>query len=310
MDLCTIKGTKILSKYKLKPSVSVMIELPEAVAFSKQINETLVGKKIRHALKGQNPHKFAFPEKGTKQLGAEYSDEDFARILTGKSITKSWSSGNVILVEMDTDYLLSLGCGGEKIVYHETERTIPKKHQLLLTFEDDTFLSVTISGWGEVRLLKTEDLERHPHIGYDKIDPLSAEFTFEAFERLIEEIGENRKRNAKRFFISEPGFRGIGNGVIQDIFFLARIHPRREMRSLSKEERRLLYETTRIELQKMVDLGGRDSEKDLFDTWGGYKRRLHGKVVDEPCPVCETPIVKEQFGGGSIYFCPSCQKVE
>jgi formamidopyrimidine-DNA glycosylase len=294
----------------LKQGVLAMIELPEAIAFSKQINETLVRKKIRHAVKDQNPHRFAFPQKDAKQLGAEYSSEDFDRILKGKTITKSWSNGNVILVQMDTDYLLSLGCGGEKIIYHETEKTIPRKHQLLLAFEDDTFLSVTISGWGEVRLFKTENLEKHPHIGYDRIDPLSDEFTLEVFKKLIEEIPENRKRNAKRFFISEPGLRGIGNGVIQDIFFLAKIHPRREMSFLSKEERKLLYETTRIELQKMVDLGGRDGEKDLFDNWGGYKRRLHSKVVNEPCPVCGTPIVKEQFGGGSIYFCPSCQKVE
>ncbi|UCE96180.1 MAG: endonuclease VIII [Candidatus Bathyarchaeota archaeon] len=285
-----------------------MIELPEAIAFSKQINETLVGKRIRYALRGQNPHKFAFPQKGTEQLGAEYSDADFDRILKGRTITKSWSNGNVILMQMDADYLLSLGCGGEKIIYHETERTLPKKHQLLLTFEDNTFLSVTISGWGEVRLFKIGDLDKHPNIGYDRINPLSDEFTSEVFEKLIEEIPENRNRNAKRFFISEPGFRGVGNGVIQDIFFLAKIHPKREMSSLSKEERKRLYETTRVELQKMVDLGGRDSEKDLLDNWGGYKRRLHSKVVNEPCPVCETPIVKEQFGGGSIYFCPSCQK--
>jgi len=286
-----------------------MIELPEAIAVSKQISETLVGKRIRNALKGQNPHKFAFPQKDTKQVGAEYSDEDFDRILKGKTITRSWSNGNVILVQMDTNYMLSLGCGGEKIIYHETEKTIPKKHQLLLTFEDDTFLSVTVSGWGEVRLLKTEDLRKHPHIEYDRVDPLSDEFTFEAFEKLIEEIPEDRKRNAKRFFISEPGFRGVGNGVIQDIFLLAKIHPRREMRSLSEEERKSLYETTRVELRRMADLGGRDGEKDLFNNCGGYKRKLHRKMVGEPCPVCETIIVKEQFGGGSIYFCPSCQKV-
>jgi formamidopyrimidine-DNA glycosylase len=285
-----------------------MIELPEAVAFSKQINETLVGKKIKQALKGKTPHKFAFPQKGWKQVGAEYSDEDFDRILKGKTITKSWSNGNCILVQIDTDYLLSLGCGGEKIIYHETEKSIPKKHQLLITFQDNTFLSVNISGWGEVRLLKAEELEKHPHIGYNKIDPLSDEFTFKTFDKLIEEIPENRKRNVKRFFISEPGFRGIGNGVIQDIFFLAKIHPRRDMSSLSKEERKLLFETTRNELQKMVDLGGRDGEKDLFDNCGSYKRRLHSKVAGKPCPVCRTPIVKQQLGGGSVYFCPSCQK--
>lgn len=287
-----------------------MIELPEAIAFSKQINETLVGKKIRKALKGQNPHKFAFPIEGSNQLGGEYSNEDFDRILKEKTITKSWSNGNIILVQMDTNYLLSLGCGGEKIIYHKTEETIPKKHQLLLAFRDGTFFSATISGWGEVRLFKAEDLDKHPHIDYSKYDPLSEEFTFVTFEKLIEDIPDNRKRNAKRFFISEPGLRGIGNGVIQDIFFLTKIHPRREMSSLTKDERKLLYETTKVELQKMTELGGRDGEKDLFDNWGGYKRKMHSKVVDEPCIVCKTPIVKEQFGGGSIYFCPSCQKVD
>ena len=114
----------------------------------------------------------------------------------------------------------------------------------------------------------------------------------------------------KRFFISDPGFRGIGNGVIQDIFFLAKINHKREMSSLTKIERKKLYETTRVELQKMVDQGGRDSEKDLFDNWGSYKRKMHSKVVNEPCLVCKTPIIKEQYGGGSIYYCPSCQKLE
>ncbi|NHK32395.1 MAG: hypothetical protein FK730_13660 [Asgard group archaeon] len=287
-----------------------MIELPEAINFSKQINETLIGKTIINTVKDQNPHKFTFPMKDSEQLGSEYTPEDFDKILKGKTITKSWSNGNVILVQMDNDYLLSLGCGGEKILYHEKEKTIPKKHQLLISFEDNTFLSVTISGWGEVRLFKIEDLDKHPHISYERIDPLSKEFTLEIFEKLIDEISENRKRNAKRFFITEPGFRGIGNGVIQDIFFLAKIHPRREMKSLTKKEQQLLFETTQIELQKMVDLGGRDGEKDLFDNWGSYKRKMHNKAVDEPCPICKTPIVKDQFGGGSIYFCSSCQKIE
>ena len=208
-----------------------MIELPEAIVFSKQIQETLVGKRIRYALKGQNPHKFAFPSKDAKQstVGSEYSDEDFDAILKGKTITKSWSIGYIILIQMTDDYLLSLGCGGEKLLYHESEKTIPKKHQLLLLFEDKTFFSVTVSGWGEVRLLKTDKLNKHPHLFYNRLDPLSDEFTFEKFEELIKDIPEGKKRNAKAFFISEPGLRGIGNGVIQDIFFFSKIHPKRNM---------------------------------------------------------------------------------
>ena len=60
----------------------------------------------------------------------------------------------------------------------------------------------------------------------------------------------------------------------------------------------------------MVNLGGRNSEKDLFDSFGGYERLMHSKVANTPCPNCETLIVKKQYGGGSIYFCPECQKTD
>jgi len=277
-----------------------MIELPEAIVISKQINETLKEKFIKSAIRGQNPHKFAFIGK--------HSDDEVSQILKGKKIKKSWSNGNVILIQMDPGYLLSLGVGGERILYHEQEKTIPKKHQLLLEFTDQTYLTVTISGWGEVRLLEAKDIDKHPHIQFNKIDPLSEEFTFPIFEELIEKVPDKKKCSAKNFYITEPGLKGIGNGVIQDIFFLSKIHPIREMKSLIKEERKLLYETTRNELQKMVGLGGRDCEKDIFDNYGKYKRIMHSKSVGTPCPECATLIKKQQYLGGSVYFCPSCQQ--
>jgi formamidopyrimidine-DNA glycosylase len=279
-----------------------MIELPEAIAFSKQIMETLTDKVIRSAIRGQNPHRFAFT--------GEYSDSEFSQILKGKTIKRSWANGNVILVAIDPGYLLSLGCGGERILFHKQGTTIPKKHQLLIEFEDQTYLTVTVSGWGEVRLIESKDLEKHPHIFLERMDPLSDEFSFNGFEDLVEQLPDKKRCSAKKFYITDPGLRGIGNGVIQDIFFLSKIHPKREMRSLSNEERKLLYETTRSELQKMVKLGGRDSEKDIFNQRGGYKRIMHNKVVNTPCPACKALIKKQQYLGGAIYFCPSCQKMD
>ena len=279
-----------------------MIELPEAIVISKQINKTLVEKSIKSAIRGQNPHRFAFIGK--------HSDEEVSQILKGKKIKKSWSNGNIILIQMDSGYLLSLGCGGERILYHEQDKTIPKKHQLLLEFRDHTYLTVTISGWGEVRLLESINIDKHPHIQFDKIDPLSEEFTFTTFEELIQNIPGKKNCSAKKFYITEPGLKGIGNGVIQDIFFLSKIHPKIEMKSLTKEERILLYETTRYELNKMINLGGRDCEKDIFDNNGRYQRIMHSKSIDTPCPVCATLIKKQQYLGGTIYFCSSCQNID
>ncbi|UCG04182.1 MAG: endonuclease VIII [Candidatus Heimdallarchaeota archaeon] len=279
-----------------------MIELPEAIVLSKQIKDTLKGKVVKSAIRGQYPHKFAFTGK--------FSDKEFSELLKGKTIKKSWANGNVILVHLDPGYLLSLGCGGERILYHKKEKTLPKKHQLLVEFDDQTYLTVTISGWGEVRLLESKDLDKHPHIFFERLDPLSEEFTLSAFEELVNNLPDKKKCSAKKFYITDPGLRGIGNGVIQDIFFLSKIHPKREMKSLSKEERELLYETTLTELRKMINLGGRDSEKDIFNKLGGYKRILHSKTVNTPCPQCKTIIKKQQYLGGTIYFCVSCQKMD
>jgi formamidopyrimidine-DNA glycosylase len=60
-------------------------------------------------------------------------------------------------------------------------------------------------------------------------------------------------------------------------------------------------------LTQAVALGGRDSERDLFNQPGGYQRLLYSKLVGEPCSVCGTPIEKIRYLGGACYYCPSCQ---
>ncbi len=278
-----------------------MIELPEAVVFAEQMNKALKGKTIRTAVRNESPHKFAFVGK--------HSDKEFSRIVSGRKIGKSWSNGNIILTEILPDYVLSLGCGGERILYHKDSTSLPKKHQLLLRFEDDDYLSVTISGWGETRLLERKNLGEHPHISKDKLTPLSKDFTLEAFRDLITGLPEGQKFSAKKFFVSEPGLNGVGNGVIQDIFYHSGIHPKQEMSELSETQIKKLYEVSCRELQKMIDLGGRDCEVDLYGASGGYRRALHSKTAGTPCDVCNTKIVKESYLGGAIYYCPSCQKL-
>ena len=107
-----------------------MIELPEAVTIARQIDERLKGKRIDSALRGNSPHKFAF-----------YSGEpeEYERILAGKEVAEARAHGNQILVSAEPGYTVVLGCGGEKILYHQTEATLPKKHQLLLRFADGSY---------------------------------------------------------------------------------------------------------------------------------------------------------------------------
>ena len=276
-----------------------MIELPEAINFARQISKDLKGKQIASGVRGSSPHKFAFTGK--------HSDEEFAAIVKDKTIGAAVAEGSVILTDLKPGYVLSLGCGGERILYHTHEKTLPKKHQLLFNFKDKTYLTVTVSGWGEVRLLEQSEVPKHPHIKRDAISPLSDAFTFAYFHSLFDALNENKRVSAKYFIISEPGIWGVGNGCLQDILYRAKIHPKRQMVTLSSEERRTLYHAIKETLNHMVALGGRDNERDLYNKSGGYQRLLHSKTVDRPCRECGTLIKKIQYLGGAAYFCPSCQ---
>jgi len=276
-----------------------MIELPEAITIARQINKELKGKQIASGVRGSSPHKFAFTGK--------HSDEEFAAVVKDKTIGASRATGSMILTDLEPDYVLSLGCGGERILYHTSEKTLPKKHQLLFNFQDGTYLTVTISGWGEVRLIEKSELPNHPHIRKDAISPLSDAFSFAYFNSLFDTLSEDKRVSAKYFIISEPGVWGVGNGCLQDILYWAKIHPKRQMVTLSTEERRKLYEAIKQTLTETTELGGRDSEHNLYNQPGGYQRILHSKTVGDPCRECGTPIEKIQYLGGAAYFCPTCQ---
>ncbi len=81
------------------------------------------------------------------------------------------------------------------------------------------------------------------------------------------------------------------------------------MASLSQEEKDGLFYTLKTTLREMADCGGRDTERDLFGNEGGYLTRMSKNTVGKPCLVCGSLVQKESYMGGSIYFCPGCQKL-
>jgi formamidopyrimidine-DNA glycosylase len=95
---------------------------------------------------------------------------------------------------------------------------------------------------------------------------------------------------------------------LQDILFNAKMHPKKKVNTLSKEDKEELLNSLKLTLRRMVTDGGRDTEANLYGRQGGYKTILSKNTVDKPCSVCGTIIKKEAYMGGSIYFCSVCQK--
>jgi formamidopyrimidine-DNA glycosylase len=142
-------------------------------------------------------------------------------------------------------------------------------------------------------------------IAKQRPSPLSEQFDQAYWANLCAESPANL--SAKAFLATEQRIPGLGNGVLQDILWTARIHPKRKLADLSEEESIALYAAVRAVLHQMTSQGGRDSERDLFGRPGGYISFPSQHAASKPCPVCATPIKKEAYMGGSIYYCPSCQ---
>ena len=275
-----------------------MIELPEAMTIAKQMNYELKGKKIEYGNRGNSPHKFAFYNR---------PPEEYESLLKDKTIGDVRDCGSLILTSVEPNYMLVFGGGGERILLHQNEKTLPKKYQLLLNFDDDTYLTVTVQGWGSAQLYNQSEVIANPHLTNTRVSPISDAFTYEYFQRLFDDLKEEDPRSAKFFIISKPGIWGVGNGYSQDILFRAKIHPRRRVIELTEYEKSALYKAIKETLIQAVDLNGRDDEKDLYGNFGKYKRILDSRTNGTPCPECGTPIEKISFLGGASYFCPKCQ---
>jgi formamidopyrimidine-DNA glycosylase len=273
-----------------------MIELPEAVVIAGQITETLSGKRIVRAVANASPHKFAWYTGDP----AEYNDR-----LAGKVIGTGTGVGSSIEFEAG-DMLLAISA---PIRYHEEGEKRPKKHQLLLEFDDGTAISASAQMWGGFLCFPAG--EQGGMIDYDlgktRPSPLSQDFSRAYFDTLFDEA--TPKLSAKAFLATEQRIPGLGNGVLQDILWTARIHPRRKMDDLEDLEIEAMYGAVKQVLGEMTTGGGRDTERDLFGRPGGYVTILSRNTVDTPCPSCGTPIRKASYMGGSVYFCEQCQKL-
>ncbi len=274
-----------------------MIELPEATIIARQINRQITGRRVKIGNRGNTPHKWAF---------VTGSPEEYARILPGKIVAGAAADGSHVAVMLDPGYVLVLGGGGERILYHRTADTLPAKHQLFLEFDDGTFFTVSVMGWGSVKLCALD--KPYTTCGTGKgLGPVDKGFTPAYLSTLIDSLDPDDKRSVKYFAISEPGVWGVGNGCLQDILFSARIHPRTPVVSLSSAQRKALHRAIFNVISRAIKAGGRDGEVDLFGKSGRYRRVLSAETAGKPCPRCGTRIARESFLGGAIYFCPECQ---
>lgn len=275
-----------------------MIELPEAITLGKQFQKTLVGKVVTDVYNATNLHKFAF---------FNGDPQRYKELLVGKVVQSAEGYGIFVDIRFNDETTLSL-FDGINTKYGDTSSKVPDKYQLLLTFNDNTYLAFTVSMYGGMYAYKGEFDNVYYRLSKESLSPLSDEFNQAYFDSKLAQ--EKKNISAKAFLATEQRIPGIGNGVTQDILFNAGIHPKRKIFTFTDADRSALFHSLKETLQDMTSLGGRETETDLYGNKGCYQTILSKNTYKLPCPKCGGSISKEAYLGGSIYYCRHCQKLE
>lgn len=275
----------------------MMLELPEAAVLAEQITKVLEGKRIMNVTANHSPHKLAW----------FYGEpQEYQSLLSGRTVEKAVSNGG--FVEIEAGGMRLLFNDGVLLRYFEPGEKIPPKHQLHLEFEDFSALVGTVQMYGGLGAFPEGELDNPYYLGArQKPSPLTQQFDYPHFVALLPQE-KSKSLSAKAFLATEQRIPGLGNGVLQDILWTARIHPKQKVINLAATELQALFNVVKTVLAEMTAKGGRDTERDLFGCPGGYQTILSKNTVAKPCPVCRTTIKKEVYLGGSIYFCEGCQR--
>lgn len=268
-----------------------MLELPEVLNLSRQLDEELKGRTIASAGRGNSPHKFAF---------FKPSEEEIARTLAAKKVTAVRGDGKYIYFDLKPKALFSIAEMDGRILFHEKGAELPAKHQLVVRFTDGAALTATVGLWGFFGVGGAVPVDQSK-----TIDPLGPAFTLARFERLFAEYPKPN-HPMKAFLINRPRLRGFGNGYMQEMLFRAGILPTREVGSLDRDERKMLHRAVRGVLAEAARKGGSADTCDIYGRPGRYVRAVGARV--KACTACRTPIAKRSFLGGATYYCPRCQK--
>jgi len=272
-----------------------MLEIPESYSISKQLNEAVAGKTIRKAIANASPHGFAW------YFGDPAS---YNVLLVNETINKVIAVAGQVEFHAGVKRIL-LG-DGVNIRYIPPGGAIPKKHQLYLEFTDNSALTCTVQMYGGIwAFVDGENDNPYYKVALEAPSPLSDAFDEEYFNTLFD--ATKKSLSVKAFLATEQRIPGLGNGVLQDILFNARLNPKTKLETLDEKQVHSLFLSLKNTIKNMADLGGRDIEKDLYGKPGGYKTILSKKTLADPCPVCYGAIVRQAYLGGNVYFCPTCQ---
>lgn len=134
-----------------------------------------------------------------------------------------------------------------------------------------------------------------------------------AFSDFKKRLARRPSTKIKPLLMDQKFIAGIGNIYSDEILFAAKVHPLRQVKTLSEKEIKAIFQNISPILKKAIKLRGSSVEYylDAYGKKGDYTK--HHKVYQregKKCFRCGAIIQRLKIGGRSARFCPKCQSVQ
>lgn len=276
-----------------------MPELPEVETITRQLDRKVRGLKIKNAW-------FDWP----KLLRGRMSLQKFKKTIKGKTILNVKRQGKNIIINLSDDWscLIHLKLTGRILV--GTKEFIDRDPYVHFKLElgNQNYLALSdLRKFAKIILIKTEEINELKEIKELGINPLAKDFTLKNFKNVLK---KRQKGEIKEVLMDQKIVAGIGNIYANEILWLAKVNPLKDVHDLTALEQRKIYQSIKKILLKAVEFKGStiadEMYQDIKGQPGKFGKKLHA-YHQEKCSRCQSPIKRIKQKGRSTFYCLQCQ---
>lgn len=275
-----------------------MPELPEVETIRKTLSHLVLDKQIEDvSIYWSNI--IQYPE----------DDEEFRIKVRDERITNIARRGKFLLFYLEEYVLVShLRMEGKYKIVSKDEPLIKHTH-VVFHFTDGTDMRYEdVRKFGTMHVFPIgEEFKKKP-LNQLGPDPFETTYTPE----YVKERLSKTSRTIKATLLDQTIIAGLGNIYVDEVLFLANIHPERRSHTLTEQEIETIYIKAKEVLQHAIDLGGTTirSYVDGKGEMGMFQQELYAYGQDgKPCDHCGTLIEKIKVAGRGTHYCPECQSL-
>ena len=269
-----------------------MPELPEVETYRRFLDEILVGQTIV-ALEVKDAHVLATDEVTLRNA------------LSGRRVTATRRLGKNCFLELDSGQVLALhfGMTGDVGAYRN-EPDAPRFTRVALHLADGLRVAfIDPRKFGRIRL--TESIAQYQKA--KKLGPDALDITAQQLQAAL----GSRKPLIKPLLLDQSITAGLGNWIVDEVLFQAKIHPERRACTLTEAEFKALHAA--IQLVLTTAIRHEATYRHFPASFLIHAREWDTSATPDTdnhiyCPIHpKTKIAKSYVGGRATYVCPKCQ---